>query len=606
MLKWTSLRRIGGLMCAITIVVFLAWPRTGLALKFGVNADNWSNQIQYAAFEHALKQMGVEFIVWHLSPEEELVDERLMTIVNFCRQNNFAYLFNTELVNYVPDFWYFQQEDGTYRYDLDKATLTKLRDDPLFLGVVYDEAMHMQQLNGVVFEDRSIPPYFAETRDMAQEEAYNAVVNSIAEVVNYYGQFGKWLVFEMVFPDYAHAVARAGGVLAPKFLKETNNDLMFYMYASAARQYNHKELFINVDLWFLNNFPENGYYEPGVYHEPQDLYDALMGAYQLGGDYVYIEHTKALYDQSFNLTDYGLKVVEFQDDRHACEARQWDQFEPAYVVRRFPDGNWGQADYSYFIPYHPYGSWTEDPGQRARSEDYLEMLNVLTAGAIPQDANNWNAVAHPYYYGTEYQLTAGLPPIYFTDHNFQDLGQFTHSGLLDFSDNPLPSSTYEDAEDKNTQGWSIFDNDPKKASIRNVFDQIRQSRVIKLKGSGTDNGYVLRNKDGTPWHNSKQLKIQWSMRCSINFVVNIDIETTAGHRYISYTPGDSDDLGTGEYVHHGFGSSAVDGEWHTFTRDLQTDLEEAQPGVSILEVNGFVFRGSGKVDDIQLLSRWVK
>ncbi len=37
-------------------------------------------------------------------------------------------------------------------------------------------------------------------------------------------------------------------------------------------------------------------------------------------------------------------------------------------------------------------------------------------------------------------------------------------------------------------------------------------------------------------------------------------------------------------------------------RDLQADLEEAQPGVTILEVNGFLIRGSGRVDDIRLLS----
>ena len=35
-------------------------------------------------------------------------------------------------------------------------------------------------------------------------------------------------------------------------------------------------------------------------------------------------------------------------------------------------------------------------------------------------------------------------------------------------------------------------------------------------------------------------------------------------------------------------------------RDLQTDLDEAQSLVTILKVNGFLIRGSGKVDDIKL------
>ena len=45
-----------------------------------------------------------------------------------------------------------------------------------------------------------------------------------------------------------------------------------------------------------------------------------------------------------------------------------------------------------------------------------------------------------------------------------------------------------------------------------------------------------------------------------------------------------------------------DGRWHTFVKDLQADLDEAQPGEKILEVNGFLIRGSGKVDDIILIN----
>ena len=54
---------------------------------------------------------------------------------------------------------------------------------------------------------------------------------------------------------------------------------------------------------------------------------------------------------------------------------------------------------------------------------------------------------------------------------------------------------------------------------------------------------------------------------------------------------------------HGLGSDATDGRWHTFTRDLEADLADAQRGVNILEVNGFLIRGSGKVDDIMLLNQ---
>jgi len=170
-------------------------------------------------------------------------------------------------------------------------------------------------------------------------------------------------------------------------------------------------------------------------------------------------------------------------------------------------------------------------------------------------------------------------------------------------DNHIETATnYEDAWNQTVSGWTVYDNDPAGAEISNAYDTDRQSRVIELAGSGTSNSYRLRNDDGSPWLNSSQFIVEWSMRYSENFYVYLDVETTAGHRYIYYTPDDYDLLGNAGMVHHGLGSDVIDGQWHTFVRDLQGDLEHAQPGVSILEVNGFLIRGSGRVDDIKLLS----
>ncbi|PQP33281.1 hypothetical protein C6A36_00015 [Desulfobacteraceae bacterium SEEP-SAG10] len=160
---------------------------------------------------------------------------------------------------------------------------------------------------------------------------------------------------------------------------------------------------------------------------------------------------------------------------------------------------------------------------------------------------------------------------------------------------------YEDAEDGRISGWDIYDNSPDGAQVTNGFDEDRQSRVIHLNGSGHLNGYRLRSDDGSEWHNSSQFVIEWSMKYSEFFTVYVDIETTAGQRYMVYKPVDFDDLGDGGYVYHGLGSDTIDGQWHTFVHDLQTDIEEAQPGVTILEVNGFYIRGSGSVDDIGLM-----
>ena len=164
-------------------------------------------------------------------------------------------------------------------------------------------------------------------------------------------------------------------------------------------------------------------------------------------------------------------------------------------------------------------------------------------------------------------------------------------------------TVYEDAEDGEIFGWTIYSDGKKEGSVRNVIDHQRNSRVIKLKGDGTTSLYVLQTEDGIPWHNSENLILQWSMAYREYYEIYVDVETNVGQRYLVYMPEKDDSLDTAEYVHYALGPLSTSEEWQTYTRDLQADLEAAQPGVSILEVNGFMIRGSGRVDDIQLSSR---
>lgn len=165
---------------------------------------------------------------------------------------------------------------------------------------------------------------------------------------------------------------------------------------------------------------------------------------------------------------------------------------------------------------------------------------------------------------------------------------------------PEPSATiYEDSEDGAISGWDIYDY-PTGATIVNVYDDTKDSQAIQLDGNGVYSGFRLRNDDLSNWKNSTQFVIEWSMKYSENFTLYIDIHTAEGQKFVYYTPRNYNGLGTGKYIHHGLGRDVTDGQWHTFARDLQSDLEEAQPGVTILEVNGFLIRGSGKVDDIKL------
>ncbi len=161
-------------------------------------------------------------------------------------------------------------------------------------------------------------------------------------------------------------------------------------------------------------------------------------------------------------------------------------------------------------------------------------------------------------------------------------------------------TVYEDGEDSTTSGWTIYDNDPSGATISNVFDQDRQSRVILLEGDEFQNGYLLRNEDFSNWQNSNQFLATWSMKFSEYYTVYFNIQTDIGQIYLYYTPVDENKQISENYIHVGLGTNTASGEWVTITRDLLQDLQSILPGATILEINSFLIRGSGSVDDISL------
>jgi hypothetical protein len=166
-------------------------------------------------------------------------------------------------------------------------------------------------------------------------------------------------------------------------------------------------------------------------------------------------------------------------------------------------------------------------------------------------------------------------------------------------------TTYEDADDGSTQGWVVYDASPSGASIRNVYDAEMESPVIVLQGAGTANGYKLGNYAGNTnaWNNTSEKVIAWDMKFDQSFVVYVTVKTTQGQRYIYYTA-ESQNRGIqgtfNNYIHHGLGATSRNGEWKTITRDLQVDLQDFEPDNQIISVNGFLVRGSGRLDNIQL------
>ena len=170
---------------------------------------------------------------------------------------------------------------------------------------------------------------------------------------------------------------------------------------------------------------------------------------------------------------------------------------------------------------------------------------------------------------------------------------------------PTFSTTYEDAEDHETTGWVIYTGSVE-ASVENVEDSERGSRVIALTGNGQETGYRLGNQRGRGtsdhWNNETERTLEWSMKYDEDFAVLVSILTSQGNRFLMYTNQSEDKQGKirGGKVRYGLGEESADGTWHTFTRDLEADWNAFVSDNPIIAVNGFFIKGSGRVDDISL------
>ncbi len=160
---------------------------------------------------------------------------------------------------------------------------------------------------------------------------------------------------------------------------------------------------------------------------------------------------------------------------------------------------------------------------------------------------------------------------------------------------------YEDAEDNNIEGWSIYDNDPVGATITNIEDATRGNHVISLDGDIYNNGYMLGGRTtDTGWNNTQNRNIRWSMNYNELFVIYIPINTSNGRRYMVYENREDDRGESNGYIRLGIGADASDGTWQTFTQNIEADLQRFEPENQLLSIDGFMIRGSGRLDDISL------
>ena len=161
------------------------------------------------------------------------------------------------------------------------------------------------------------------------------------------------------------------------------------------------------------------------------------------------------------------------------------------------------------------------------------------------------------------------------------------------------SSTVEDAEQGDTSRWRVADSTPAGYAIDNREED--GNRFIALTSTDRLNAFIIGNRTATAaaLGLENRPRVSWRMRADSAYTLLFAVDTSDGFRYMSYTSSRlSQPSGSGSSVRMGLGSLSSDGNWHLFNRDLLADLQQAQPGNTIISINGLVVRGSIDIDDL--------
>ncbi len=168
----------------------------------------------------------------------------------------------------------------------------------------------------------------------------------------------------------------------------------------------------------------------------------------------------------------------------------------------------------------------------------------------------------------------------------------------------LQATIYEDGENFKKANWRIFLKSNHMEKIKNIYDSSKNSRVISLIGNKRKSGFMLGDYSGKyAWNNENEFSLEYSIKYNTPANVYVVLDTEEGTRFLKYTPSEFDlgNLVNNKYVHIAVPLDSIDGQWHTFRRDLQRDLQKFQPTNRIIKVNAFMIKGTARVDDIKLV-----
>lgn len=170
----------------------------------------------------------------------------------------------------------------------------------------------------------------------------------------------------------------------------------------------------------------------------------------------------------------------------------------------------------------------------------------------------------------------------------------------------LAEKVYEDVEFAKNSGWSVFDNDPIGASVTTVYDAELGRNVIRTIGTGLSNAYRLLYSGNVYWRDPNH-KASVMVRADEEFILYWLVRTNVRERYIVISSLNPSVLVNGAEVYVDFTQfTDPDGDWHEYSVNLQAALDAATlasglPDEVVLEVNGFLHRGSIDLIDIKTI-----
>jgi len=165
--------------------------------------------------------------------------------------------------------------------------------------------------------------------------------------------------------------------------------------------------------------------------------------------------------------------------------------------------------------------------------------------------------------------------------------------LISFLILDLSALMYEDAEDLNNKRWIVVSPNYQ-GKVSNVFDEVKQSRVITFKGNGTKSIYKLAIPDNLENIQMDNSFFSWEMNYSEDFVILIVLDTLKGKRHLIYTPD-----GKNSYLQYGLDREEK-GKWRKYSRNLEKDLQLYEKENKIITIKDFIIKGSGAIDNVQL------